>query len=100
VALPKIEDVRKLSDEEIDAEIVAAKKKLFELRLQQATRRLEKTHEFKHTRHRIGQLLTVERERQLGIAPKSASDKSEEKPPKATSKKEAKAKPSATQEEE
>jgi large subunit ribosomal protein L29 len=33
--------------------------------LQQATRRLEKTHEFKHTRHRLGQLLTVERERQL-----------------------------------
>jgi large subunit ribosomal protein L29 len=100
MALPKIEDVRKLSDEEIDAEILAAKKKLVELRLQQATRRLEKTHEFKHTRHRIGQLLTVERERQLGIAPKSASSKSEEKPPLATSKKEAKAKPSATQEEE
>jgi large subunit ribosomal protein L29 len=99
VALPKIADVRKLSDEELDTEIVAAKKKLFELRLQQATRRLEKTHEFKHTRHRIGQLLTVERERQLGIAPKSASDKSEETLPLAASTKEA-TKPSATQEEE
>lgn len=97
--LPKIEDIRKLSDEEIDTEIVAAKKKLFELRLQQATRRLEKTHEFKHTRHRIGQLLTVERERQLGIAPKSASNKSEETQPLAASKKEA-TKPSVTQEEE
>jgi large subunit ribosomal protein L29 len=65
MTLPKIADVRKLSDDEIVDEILASKKKLFELRLQQATRRLEKTHEFKHTRHRLGQLLTVERERQL-----------------------------------
>jgi large subunit ribosomal protein L29 len=65
MALPKIADVRKLNDEEIADEILASKKKLFELRLQQATRRLEKTHEFTHTRHRLGQLLTVERERQL-----------------------------------
>ncbi|MCA2641004.1 MAG: 50S ribosomal protein L29 [Microcystis aeruginosa Ma_QC_Ch_20071001_S25] len=65
MALPKIAEVRKMSDDEIADAILAAKKKLFELRLQQATRRLEKTHEFKHTRHRLGQLLTVERERQL-----------------------------------
>lgn len=66
--LPKIADARKLSDEEIDREIEAAKRKLFDLRMQQATRRLEKTHEFKHTRHRLGQLLTVERERQLAAS--------------------------------
>ncbi|NCR58305.1 MAG: 50S ribosomal protein L29 [Microcystis aeruginosa LL13-06] len=65
MALPKIAEVRKMSDDEIADAILAAKKKLFELRLQQATRRLEKTHEFKHTRHRLGQLLSVERERQL-----------------------------------
>ena len=65
MALPKIAEVRKMSDDDIAAAILDAKKKLFELRLQQATRRLEKTHEFKHTRHRLGQLLTVERERQL-----------------------------------
>ncbi|CAO5049054.1 MAG: 50S ribosomal protein L29 [Microcystis sp.] len=65
MALPKIAEVRKMSDEDIADAILDAKKKLFELRLQQATRRLEKTHEFKHTRHRLGQLLTVERERQL-----------------------------------
>ncbi|GFE71594.1 50S ribosomal protein L29 [Chroococcus sp. FPU101] len=69
MALPKIEDVRKLTDEQISDEIIETKKKLFQLRLQQATRRLEKVHEFKHTKHRLGQLLTVERERQLGIAP-------------------------------
>lgn len=68
MALPKIEDARKLSDEELATEIVAAKRQLFELRLKQATQQLEKTHEFKHTRHRIAQLLTVERERQLEVA--------------------------------
>ncbi|MDB9495191.1 50S ribosomal protein L29 [Spirulina major CS-329] len=65
MALPKVADARKLSDEELSTEIVSAKRKLFELRLQQATRRLETPHEFKHTRHWIAQLLTVERERQL-----------------------------------
>lgn len=65
MALPKIADVRALTDDQIADEIITAKRKLFELRFQQATRRLEKPHEFKHTRHRLAQLLTVERERQL-----------------------------------
>lgn len=63
--LPKIDDARKLNDQELVDEIVATKKQLFELRLQQATGRLEKTHEFKHARHRLAQLMTVERQRQL-----------------------------------
>ena len=73
MALPKIEEVRKLSDEELAEEILATKRKLFDLRFQQATRQLDKTHEFKHTRHRIAQLLTVERERQLNIDPSSTA---------------------------
>lgn len=77
MALPKIEEARKLSDSELAEEIVAAKKKLFTLRLQQATRRLEKPHEFKHTKHRLAQLLTVERERQLGKTPVTKSQAEE-----------------------
>ena len=65
MSLPKIEDARKLDDQALADEIVAVKKQLFELRLQQATGRLEKTHEFKHNRHRLAQLMTVERQRQL-----------------------------------
>ena len=61
MALPKIQEARDLNAEELAEEILAAKRKLFELRFQQATRRLEKSHEFKHTRHRLAQLLTVER---------------------------------------
>ena len=75
--LPKIEDARKLSDQELAEEILATKRKLFDLRFQQATRRLEKSHEFKHTRHRMAQLLTIERERQLDVNPSSAPQEEE-----------------------
>jgi large subunit ribosomal protein L29 len=68
MALSKIEEARKLSEKELDDEIVAAKRQLFELRLQQATRRLEKPHQFKHLKHRLAQLLTVETERQAAKA--------------------------------
>jgi large subunit ribosomal protein L29 len=61
--LPKIAEARELSDEKLSEEIVAVKKQLFQLRLQKATRQLEKPHQFKHARHRLSQLLTVEGER-------------------------------------
>ncbi len=63
MALPKIAEVTSLTDEQLASEIVAVKRKLFDLRLLQATRRLEKTHEFKHNRHKLAQLLTVEHQR-------------------------------------
>ena len=56
----KLED---LTNKMIKNEIVAVKKQLFQLRLQKATRQLEKPHQFKHARHRLSQLLTVEGER-------------------------------------
>jgi large subunit ribosomal protein L29 len=75
MALPKIGDIRKLSDAEISAEVDVVKKQLFQLRMEQATRRLEKTHQFKHNRHRLAQLLTVERERQLEIVRPTKAEK-------------------------
>ncbi len=63
--LPQVEDARNLSDEELQEQIVAVKRELFQLRFQKGTRQLEKTHQFKHARHRLAQLMTVERERQL-----------------------------------
>lgn len=66
MALPKINEIRQLSDVELADEIIATKRKLFDLRFQKATRKLEKEfHQFKHTRHRLGQLMTVLRERQI-----------------------------------
>ncbi|MGI8501096.1 MAG: 50S ribosomal protein L29 [Hassallia sp.] len=61
--LPKVSEARELSDEKLSDEILAVKKQLFQLRLQKATRQLEKPHQFKHARHRLAQLLTVETER-------------------------------------
>ncbi|BAU09970.1 ribosomal protein L29, putative [Leptolyngbya sp. NIES-3755] len=65
MALPKIADARSLNDEELSDQILSTKKELFQLRMQQGTRQLEKPHQFKHVKHRLSQLLTVERERQL-----------------------------------
>lgn len=63
MALPKVAEARKLNDEELVAAITTAKQKLFQLRLLQTTGRLEKPHEFKHTKHWIAQLLTIQGER-------------------------------------
>jgi large subunit ribosomal protein L29 len=63
MALSKAKDIRALSDQEIADGIVATKRELFDLRLQKATGRLEKTHQFKHIRHKLAQMLTVEHER-------------------------------------
>jgi large subunit ribosomal protein L29 len=73
MALPKIAEVRNLSDTEVAEAIVKVKRELFNLRLEQATGRLEKTHLFKHKRHYLGQLLTVERERELNSNDSSTS---------------------------
>ncbi|MBD2346300.1 50S ribosomal protein L29 [Anabaena subtropica] len=66
--LPKISEARELSDERLVEEITAVKKQLFQLRLQKATRQLDKPHQFRHARHRLAQLLTVEGERKRAAA--------------------------------
>jgi len=71
--LPKVEEIRDLSDQELSDRIVETKKQLFELRFQKATRQLDKPHQFKHMRHRLAQLMTLERERQLAASVKQAS---------------------------
>jgi large subunit ribosomal protein L29 len=68
MALAKVADARAKSDEQIADRVLAVKKELFNLRFQQGTRRLEKPHQFKHLRHELAQLLTVERERQIKAA--------------------------------
>ena len=66
MALSNIKEARSLSDEELLNAIAEAKRELFQLRFQKATRQLDKqVHQFKHLRHRLSQLMTVQRERQL-----------------------------------
>jgi large subunit ribosomal protein L29 len=64
MSLPKIKEARDLNDAEVAEQILAVKRQLMELRLFQATGRMDKPHLFKHAKHRLAQLMTVERERQ------------------------------------
>lgn len=73
MALPKVQDARDLSDQELDEQVLALKRQLFELRMQKATRQTVKPHLFKHIRHQLAQLMTVERERQRAALEVQAS---------------------------
>ncbi|AFY33908.1 50S ribosomal protein L29 [Calothrix sp. PCC 7507] len=73
--LPKISEARELSDDKLSDEIIAVKRQLFQLRLQKATRQLDKPHQFRHARHRLAQLLTVEGERQRAASQSAQEEK-------------------------
>ena len=85
MALSKAADLRQLSDEDLTAEIAKVKRALFDLRFKKATRQIEKGfHEFKHSRRKLAQLMTIERERQIAadakaIAPATTVSKTTEK---------------------
>ena len=72
MSLTKIKEARELSDAAVAEQILAVKRQLMELRLQQATGRMEKPHLFKHAKHRLAQLMTVERERQIAADAEAA----------------------------
>jgi large subunit ribosomal protein L29 len=71
MALPKAADIRALTDEQITEQIAATRRELFDLRFRQATRQSVAPHDFKHRKHRLAQLLTIERERQLIKTPRT-----------------------------
>ena len=64
MARPAIAEVRKLSSDQINEQIDATRRELFDLRFQRATRRLENPHRFKLARVKLAQLLTVRVEQQ------------------------------------
>ncbi|MBW4515368.1 MAG: 50S ribosomal protein L29 [Timaviella obliquedivisa GSE-PSE-MK23-08B] len=66
--LPKVDEIKDLSDQELSDQITTVKKDLFQLRFQKATRQMDKPHQFKHKRHRLAQLMTIERQRQLAAS--------------------------------
>ncbi len=69
--LSKIDDFRPLSDAELSEQIATVKRELFGLRLQQVTRSIDarpKPHQYKHLKHKLAQLMTLERERQRSSA--------------------------------
>ena len=56
-------ELKDLDDVKLSQEIVDAKKSLFDMRLKKATRQTFKPHLFKHTKRKIAQLMTIERQR-------------------------------------
>ena len=68
MARPAIAEVRKLTEDQIVEQINGTRRELFDLRFQQATRRLENPHRFREARIRLAHLQTVQRERQLATA--------------------------------
>ena len=54
-----VEDLKKKSVEELNEELVAAKKELFNLRFQNATNQLDNTSRIKEVRRNIARIQTV-----------------------------------------
>ncbi|MGD1852086.1 MAG: 50S ribosomal protein L29, partial [Cyanophyceae cyanobacterium] len=59
---------------------VAIKQALFELRMKRSLRQEVKPHEFKHLKHELSQLLTVEHQRKQGASEGSASESGSSEP--------------------
>jgi large subunit ribosomal protein L29 len=64
----KIEEIRKLTVEEINKKLIESKDELFNLRFASATGNIEKPHRIKELRHTIARLKTVLKERELESA--------------------------------
>jgi len=79
MSLTKIKEARELSEAAVAEQILAVKRQLMDLRLQQATGRLDKPHLFKHAKHRLAQLMTVEREHQIAAEAQATAEKAASK---------------------
>jgi large subunit ribosomal protein L29 len=65
MSLSKMSELRPLSADEVETEIQTLKRELFDLRFQAATRQAVASHKYKHARHKLAQLKTLQREREL-----------------------------------
>nr|YP_002049229.1 50S ribosomal protein L29 [Paulinella chromatophora]ACB43019.1 50S ribosomal protein L29 [Paulinella chromatophora] len=63
MARSNIVKIRQFDNTDLREQIEATRRELFDLRFQQATRRLENPHRFKRARIKLAQLLTVQKER-------------------------------------
>jgi large subunit ribosomal protein L29 len=68
----KVEEIRKLSDADLAKELEEAYRRLFTMRLQTETRQLTNHRELPRARRQIARLKTVQRERLLAKAARSA----------------------------
>jgi large subunit ribosomal protein L29 len=59
----KVEDIRRMSEDELDAEVLKLKKERFNLRFQRATGQLENTSRIREARRDIARIKTIARQK-------------------------------------
>jgi large subunit ribosomal protein L29 len=64
---PKSNELRQMSDDQLNVTLKDRIKNLFQLRFQSATERTETPSEIRQVKKEIARILTLQRERQLGI---------------------------------
>jgi large subunit ribosomal protein L29 len=67
-----VKNVRDMGDDELAVYVRAQRRKLFELRFQQATGQVENHRQLRQVRREIARALTIERENARGLAPQEA----------------------------
>jgi large subunit ribosomal protein L29 len=70
----KPEELRDLSDDELDTKLAEAKEELFNLRFQLVTGQLDNPMAIKISRKEIARILTVIRERELAVLEGAAAE--------------------------
>ena len=63
-----IDDIRAMSADDLATELYDTRRELMNLRFRAATMQLANVNEISRTKKRVAQILTVMRERELGIA--------------------------------
>ncbi|MGZ4127425.1 MAG: 50S ribosomal protein L29 [Actinomycetota bacterium] len=74
--MTKPEELRDLSDEELETKLSEAKEELFNLRFQLVTGQLDNPMAIKFMRKEVARILTVIRERELAILEGAAAEES------------------------
>ncbi|MCH2139964.1 MAG: 50S ribosomal protein L29 [Phycisphaerales bacterium] len=62
------QEVKKLGEDEIDIEVASLRRRLFDLRCQQVTEKIQGTAQFGNVKRDIARLLTEKRARQIAAA--------------------------------
>ena len=61
----KVEEIRKMSGEELSSELASLKEELFKLRFQHATNQLDNPAQIAQVKRDIARVMTIQREKQL-----------------------------------
>ncbi|MCQ2473015.1 MAG: 50S ribosomal protein L29 [Saccharofermentans sp.] len=61
----KVEEIRKMSVEELSSELASLKEELFKLRFQHATNQLDNPAQIAQVKRDIARVMTIQREKQL-----------------------------------